>query len=90
MYAHPGKKLLFMGGEFGQFIEWNEWQGLDWHLLDYESHGKMREFVKNLNKFYRREPCLYELPLMVLSGLNMKTIRRASLHLSERVRKEIS
>lgn len=61
MYAHPGKKLLFMGGEFGQFIEWNEWQGLDWHLLDYESHGKMREFVKNLNKFYRREPCLYEL-----------------------------
>ena len=61
MYAHPGKKLLFMGGEFGQFIEWNEWQGLDWHLLDYESHEKMREFVKSLNKLYRRESCLYEL-----------------------------
>lgn len=60
MYAHPGKKLLFMGGEFGQFIEWNEWQGLDWHLLDYDAHKNMHTFVKTLNHFYKNEPCLYE------------------------------
>lgn len=59
MYAHPGKKLLFMGGEFGQFIEWNEYQGLDWHLLDYDMHHKMSEFVIELNKLYRQEACLY-------------------------------
>lgn len=61
MYAYPGKKLLFMGGEFGQFIEWDEFKGLDWHLLDYEKHSKMQRFVKELNKFYKEESCLYEL-----------------------------
>ncbi len=61
MFAHPGKKLLFMGGEFGQFIEWNEWQGLDWHLLDYESHHKLRAYVIELNKLYRKEDCLYSI-----------------------------
>lgn len=60
MFAHPGKKLLFMGGEFGQFIEWNEWQSLDWHLLDYDSHRSMLNFVKALNHLYLSEPCLYE------------------------------
>lgn len=60
MYAHPGKKLLFMGGEFGQFIEWNEWQGLDWHLLGYDAHQSMQTFVKSLNYIYKTEPCLYE------------------------------
>lgn len=59
MYAHPGKKLTFMGGEFGQFIEWNEWQELDWFLLDYEMHKKMQIFIKELNRFYQRESCLY-------------------------------
>lgn len=59
MYAHPGKKLLFMGGEFGQFIEWNEWQALDWHLLDYEKHAKIQKIVKELNQLYKREGCLY-------------------------------
>jgi 1,4-alpha-glucan branching enzyme len=61
MYAHPGKKLLFMGCEFGQFIEWNEWQALDWHLLGYESHKSMQTFVKELNLLYKNEPCLYEM-----------------------------
>ena len=61
MYAHPGKKLLFMGSEFGQFIEWNEWQALDWHLLDYDSHRKIQTFTKELNAFYRSEPCFYDL-----------------------------
>lgn len=59
MYAHPGKKLLFMGGEFGQFIEWNEWQALDWHLLEYEKHLKIRRFVQELNKLYKKEECLF-------------------------------
>lgn len=61
MYAHPGKKLLFMGGEFGQFIEWNEWQGLDWHLLDYEKHSRLQSFVAELNELYKKEECLFSL-----------------------------
>jgi 1,4-alpha-glucan branching enzyme len=60
MYAHPGKKLLFMGGEFGQFAEWNEWQSLDWHLLEYELHGKMKDYMTELNQLYRKTPELYE------------------------------
>ena len=58
--SHPGKKLLFMGGEFGQFIEWNEAQSLDWHLLEYEQHGKLHAYVKALNHFYRSEPSLWQ------------------------------
>ena len=59
-FAHPGKKLCFMGSEFGQFIEWNYEQELDWLLLDYPMHEKLREYCKALNRLYRRCPALYE------------------------------
>ncbi len=55
----PGKKLSFMGNEFGQFIEWNFKQGLDWLLLDYDMHQKMLQFTKDLNQFYLDNPCLW-------------------------------
>jgi 1,4-alpha-glucan branching enzyme len=61
MYGHPGRKLLFMGGEFGQFIEWNFEQGLDWFLLDYDLHKKMQLCVRDLNKLYKTEKALWEL-----------------------------
>lgn len=58
--AHPGKKLSFMGNEFGQFIEWDYQKGLDWFLLDYDSHKNMQEFVKELNLLYKKEKSFYE------------------------------
>ena len=61
MYGHPGKKLLFMGGEFGQWAEWNSSQGLEWHLLEYEPHRRLRQLVCDLNRHYRAEPALHEI-----------------------------
>ncbi|MBZ4683193.1 MAG: 1,4-alpha-glucan branching protein [Fusobacteriales bacterium] len=60
-YAHPGKKLFFMGCEFGQWNEWNCNQSIDWHLLQYEPHKKLLEFVKTLNKVYKENKALWEI-----------------------------
>ncbi len=60
MYAQPGKKLLFMGGEFGQWREWNHDESLDWHLLSYTSHAGVQRLVKDLNTLYRSEPALHD------------------------------
>ncbi len=60
MYAQPGKKLLFMGGEFAQWDEWYHEKSLDWHLLNYEPHQGVKRWVEDLNRVYRWEPALYE------------------------------
>ena len=60
MYGHPGKKMLFMGGEFGQWCEWNHDTSLEWHLCEFERHVGLQRFVRDLNLLYRREPALYE------------------------------
>lgn len=59
-YAMPGKKLLFMGGEFGQFAEWNAFSSLDWNLLGFFSHLGVQTFVRDLNLLYHKKPALYE------------------------------
>jgi 1,4-alpha-glucan branching enzyme len=60
MFSHPGKKLLFMGGEFAQEREWNHDAGLDWHLLEDPMHKGMQRLLKDLNDLYRQAPALYE------------------------------
>ncbi|MCA0241169.1 MAG: 1,4-alpha-glucan branching protein GlgB [Proteobacteria bacterium] len=59
MWGHPGKKLLFMGGEFAQAREWNDEQSLDWHLLDQPEHAGMQRLVRDLNHLYREQPALH-------------------------------
>ncbi|HEY8520684.1 MAG TPA: 1,4-alpha-glucan branching protein GlgB [Gammaproteobacteria bacterium] len=59
-WTHPGKKLLFMGGEFGQWDEWSHDKGLDWHLLDLPPHAGVKRWVEDLNRFYRSEPSLWQ------------------------------
>jgi 1,4-alpha-glucan branching enzyme len=60
MWAHPGKKLLFMGGEFGQEAEWSDDKSLDWHLLESAEHSGVQALVRELNRIYRAEPALWE------------------------------
>ena len=60
MYTHPGKKLLFMGCEYGPFREWDFENELEWFMLDYEPHRRLKEFTKALNLFYLAHPALWE------------------------------
>ena len=60
MWAHPGKKLLFMGSEFGQFKEWNHDTSLDWHLTQWADHWRSQDLVKDLNKVYKENPAFWE------------------------------
>jgi 1,4-alpha-glucan branching enzyme len=60
MWAHPGKKLLFMGGELGQEQEWRSDGSIDWHLLERPEHAGIQELVRDLNRHYRNEPALWE------------------------------
>ncbi|OKH26113.1 1,4-alpha-glucan branching enzyme [Hydrococcus rivularis NIES-593] len=59
MFAHPGKKTMFMSMEFGQWSEWNVWGDLEWNLLQYEPHQKLKQFFADLNALYKSEPALY-------------------------------
>ncbi|MEW6363981.1 MAG: 1,4-alpha-glucan branching protein GlgB [Acidobacteriota bacterium] len=59
-YGHPGKKLLFMGSEFGQWREWSDDRSLDWNLVEYPSHRGLRQLVMDLNRLYRAEPALWQ------------------------------
>ncbi len=61
MFGHPGKKLLFMGGEFAQWDEWYHEASLDWHLLEYPPHQGVKKWVQDLNHLYRNEPAIHEL-----------------------------
>ena len=60
MWAHPGKNLLFMGGEIAQSAEWSESRSLDWHLLQYPEHGGVQQSVRAMNRAYLEEPALWE------------------------------
>lgn len=61
MFGHPGKKLLFMGAEFGQWKEWCHEESLEWHALDFETHRGIQRWVSDLNRFYRSEPALHQI-----------------------------
>src|SRR5215472_9621662 len=61
MFGHPGKKLLFMGGEFGQREEWNFEKSLDWHLIEDDTHSRLQRWVRDLNDLYRREEAMHQL-----------------------------
>jgi 1,4-alpha-glucan branching enzyme len=65
MFGHPGKKLIFMGNEFGQWKEWDHDESLEWHALQYPSHQCIQKWLRDLNHLYRSEPALYELDFTI-------------------------
>ena len=81
MFAHPGKKLNFMGSEFGQFIEWDPKRPLDWFLLDYPRHAQMQRYVQDLGAFYTAHPALYQVEdgWAGFAWLNVDDAERSSL-----------
>lgn len=78
--THPGKKLLFMGSEFGQFDEWKDLTQLDWMLLDFETHRTFFQFTKAMNTFYQNTRSLWrqDMTLKALNGLIRIIAGRAS------------
>jgi 1,4-alpha-glucan branching enzyme len=60
MYGHPGKKLMFMGSEFGQWREWSHDDSLEWHLLEYEEHRGLQRWVRDLNRVLKEQPALHQ------------------------------
>ncbi len=83
MWAHPGKKLLFMGQEFAQPAEWSEERSLDWHLLEQPEHAGIQSLVRDLNRAYRAEPALWELDSdpsrLLVAGAQRRRPQRARL-----------
>ena len=79
MFGHPGKKLMFMGAEIGQWREWNHDSSLDWHLLDDPLHRGLQAWVHDLNRTYQREPSLHEVDFegRVSAGSTATTTRTA-------------
>jgi len=86
MYTHPGKKLLFMGGEYGQWDEWNYDKSLDWHLLAHPQHSALQKYVADLNRLYQSEPALYEVDYNY-QGFNWIDFRDADSSIISFIRK---
>ncbi|MFR9275236.1 1,4-alpha-glucan branching protein GlgB [Finegoldia magna] len=86
MFAHPGKKLLFMGNDIGQFDEWNEYKEITWEVLEYKKHQKLKYFMKDLNKFYLNNDEFYDLDTSY-SGFQWEDVNNAneSLIVFERI-----
>ncbi|MDU7560354.1 MAG: alpha amylase C-terminal domain-containing protein, partial [Finegoldia magna] len=77
MFSHPGKKLLFMGNDIGQFDEWNEYKEVTWEVLEYEKHQKLKHFMKDLNKFYIDNDEFYDMDTSY-SGFQWEDVNNAS------------
>jgi len=86
MFTHPGTNLLFMGSEFGQYDEWNFQEGLDWDLLEFKPHQDIQNFYKELNKFYRETPALFEKQFSeeVLNGSVLRILKIVLFHILEK------
>ncbi len=84
MMGHPGKKLMFMGCEFGQFVEWREWEELQWNVIEeFDIHRKTKEYFKALNHFYLENSSLWSLIMKkkALNGLMLIIQKKVYFHL---------